>query len=172
MRSFASESERAKEHPAPRVQTKEFLPGFEGAHRITHGLSFPRERLALIIADKPQFSGLSMGLISTPVLNSERQAALQGQVGVHRHKARHAKECGKLSYVMDATHMHMHHHVLDVDDVSTLGTFRQNTALQACCGREKMQSLSANKGKMQTRAYRLRPLLGRICSVDMNIECE
>ena len=46
-------------------------------------MSFSREGLALIKADKPQFSELSMGLISAPMLNSERQAALRGQVGVY-----------------------------------------------------------------------------------------
>ena len=74
-------------------------------------MSFSREGLALIEADKPQFSELSMGLISAPMLNSERQAALRGQVGVHRPKARHANECGLPAYVAGATHvwdMHAH----------------------------------------------------------------
>ena len=67
-------------------------------------MSFSREGLALIKADKPQISRLRMGLISAAMLNSERQAALQGQVSVHRHKARHANESGKLANVAGAEH--------------------------------------------------------------------
>ena len=43
---------------APRVQTKEFLLGLKGAHKLTHDMSFARKGFSPVtIAGKPRGSG-------------------------------------------------------------------------------------------------------------------